>query len=81
VLKLVVLHHYNHAYSLRQMIQHLLSLPNITIAQVIKLLNIANNDLPEAGYKCERLLRVINALVQDIPTLRRKEEKDPNKKR
>jgi hypothetical protein len=81
VLKLVVLHHYNHAYSLRQMIQLLLSLPNITIAQVIKLLNIANNDLPEAECKCERLLRVINALVKDIPTLRRKEEKDPNKKR
>jgi hypothetical protein len=55
VLKLVVLHHYNHAYSLRQMIQLLLSLPNITIAQVIKLLNIANNDLPEAECKCERL--------------------------
>jgi hypothetical protein len=39
--------------------------------QVIKLLNIANNDLPEAEHKCERLLGVINALESNKTNLDR----------
>jgi hypothetical protein len=44
---------------------------NISIPQVIKLLNIANNELPEAERRYERLLGVINALDSNKTNLDR----------
>ncbi|MFL6344632.1 MAG: hypothetical protein ACJ71A_04220 [Nitrososphaeraceae archaeon] len=44
---------------------------NIGVQEVIKLLNIANNDLPEAEHRYERLLRVINAMESNKANLDR----------
>ena len=44
---------------------------NIGVPEVIKLLNIANNDLPEAEHRYERLIGVINAMESNKANLDR----------
>jgi hypothetical protein len=44
---------------------------NIDIPEVIKLLNIANNDLPGAEHRYERLIGVINAMASNKANLDR----------
>ncbi|MFL6347957.1 MAG: hypothetical protein ACJ72X_06655, partial [Nitrososphaeraceae archaeon] len=44
---------------------------NIGVSEVIKLINIANNDLPAAEHRYERLLGVINAMASNKANLDR----------